>query len=348
MITLQDLKAKGIVFEGARGVMAYDANGKTDFQKTVTNMAMDSALNPNVGFPGSFFQYVDPQITEVLFGVTNAARLTGGDVKQGSWEQEFYNFPVEEVHGGVTGYNDFDDASSVDVNYNYPVRELGRFQATLKYGDLESAKASVAKIELASRKQLAAAKVIAEYANSFYMHGISGKQNYGILNDPNLNAAISPASIGGNSTWASKIAANPGDAGNIVYNDINALFAELSSKNGGHVDANSRIILGISNSMASYLNTPNQFGATAEEMLKKNFPNLEVVQVPELSTAQGEQLYMLLPEVAGQQTCTTAFADKLRVGRLIPFTSSFRQKAVGTSWGFILKVASAVARMQGI
>lgn len=347
MVTLDDLKAKGIVFSDAKGVMAYDENGRTDFKKTVSNMAMDAALNPNVGAPASFYQWIDPQIVEVLFGVTNAGKLAG-EVKQGDWTQDFYNFPVEEINGGVTAYNDFDETVTTDVNYNYPVRELARFQTNIKYGDLEAEKASVAKIQLASRKQLAAAKVIAQYQNHFYLYGVSGKANYGMLNEPNLNPSVSPITIGGNSTWATKTAADPANAANIVYNDILKLWSDIESKNGGHADVNGRIVLGISNAMVSYLDMPNTYGKTAREILKGTMPGLEIVTIPELTTSSGEYLYMVIPDILGQESCNCAYADKFRAGRLIPGTTSMKQKVVGTSWGFILKRASAVGRMLGI
>ncbi len=40
--------------------------------------------------------------------------------------------------------------------------------------------------------------------------------------------------------------------------------------------------------MISYLTIPNQYGKTAKVLLTENFPNLEIVQVPELSTTSGE------------------------------------------------------------
>ena len=350
MLTLEKLKAKGIVFDGAKGVMAYDAvNGhiKTNFAKT--KMAMDSALQttPNISYPASLFQYIDPQIIEVLFGVTNANKLAP-EVKQGSWEQEFYNFVVEERIADVTAYSDRTENVTTDVNYEYNVRELARFQTVVQFGDLEIDKANTAKIALQSRKQLAGADIIARKQNQFYLYGVSGLQNYGVLNEPNLNASISPITIGANTTWSAKTTADPDNAGNIVYNDILKLWGELSSKNGGHISQSERIILAVSNSVVSYLSMPNQFGLTAEKILKDNFPNIEIVQLPELSTNAGEEIKMIVPSLYGIDTMNTAYADKLRVGRIIQTVSGQKMKFTGTSWGCILKRASLVATMLGV
>lgn len=354
MLTLEKLKAKGIVFEGAKGVMAYDSvNGKirTDFSKT--KLAMDAAMQTqaNVGYPASFFQYIDPQIVEILFGVTNANKLAP-EVKQGTWEQEYYNYVCEERISDVTAYSDRTENVTTDVNYEYNVRELARFQTVIQFGDLEVDKANTAKIALQSRKQLAGADIIARKQNQFYLFGVSNKQNYGVLNEPNLNPSINPNSltIGGNTytTWADKTANDAANAGNHVFNDILKLWSELASKNGGNISQNERIILAVSNAVVSYLSAPNQFGLTAMAMIKDNFPNLEVVQLPELSTNAGEQIKMIVPNLYGVDTMNVAFADKLRVGRIVQTVSGQKLKMVGTSWGCILKRASLVATMMGV
>ncbi len=354
MLNLDQLKAKGIYVEGAKGIMAYDTvNGKikTNFSKTA--LAMDSAMQTtaNVGYPTSLFQYIDPQIVEILFGVTNANRLAP-DVKQGTWEQEYYNYAVEERVADVTAYSDRTENVTTEVNYEYNVRELARFQTVIQYGDLEVDKANQAKIALQSRKQLAGADIIARKQNQFYLYGVSGKQNYGILNEPNLNASINPNTItvGGSTytTWADKVANDTASAGNHVFNDVLKLWSELASKNGGNIDQNERIILAVSNAVVSYLSAPNQFGLTAMQMIKDNFPNLEVVQLPELSTNAGEQIKMIVPSLYGVDTMNVAFADKLRVGRVIQTVSGQKLKMVGTSWGCILKRSSLVATMTGV
>ena len=354
MLNLEQLKAKGIYVEGAKGVMAYDTvNGKIKTNLSKTALAMDSALQttPNVGYPASLFQYIDPQIVEILFGVTNANRLAP-EVKQGTWEQEYYNYAVEERISDVTAYSDRTENVTTEVNYEYNVRELARFQTVIQYGDLEVDKANQAKIALQSRKQLAGADIIARKQNQFYLYGVSNKQNYGILNEPNLNPSINPNSItvGGNTytTWADKVANDTASAGNHVFNDVLKLWSELASKNGGNIDQNERIILAVSNAVVSYLSAPNQFGLTAMQMIKDNFPNLEVVQLPELSTQAGEQIKMIVPSLYGVDTMNVAFADKLRVGRVIQTVSGQKLKMVGTSWGCILKRASLVATMMGV
>lgn len=344
-------RERGIVCQGARDFMAYDSvdgNLVINAEKTAKMFAQDAAITANnIGTPSALNTYIDPRVVPVLFGATAATKLFP-EIKQGDWTKDFANFPVEEIAGDVSGYSDYGNAVSTDVNYEYPVREQYRFQTVIKYGDLEQDRSAAAKIALASRKQMAAAEIINKASNRFYLFGVKGKQTYGALNDPNLNAAITPISVNSNSTWSTKQAADPDGFANVCYNDVNKLFNELSKNNAGNIDANSRIVLAISNTSAPYLNVPNSFGLTALAMLKQNFPNLEIVTVPELSTDAGEELYMVVPEVLGIETGNTAYGDKFRLGRLVPELSSFSQKAVGTTWGTIIRRPSLVARMLGV
>ena len=155
-------------------------------------------------------------------------------------------------------------------------------------------------------------------------------------------------STGGKSTWADKVAASPAEAANIVYNDVSKLWSALTANNAGHLETNAPIVLGVSNKMISYLTIPNQYGKTAKVLLTENFPNLEIVQVPELSTTSGEMLYMTVRDLYGDETGWTAFAEKFRMGRLIPELSSYKQKASAATWGCVIRRPNLVATMLGI
>lgn len=100
--------------------------------------------------------------------------------------------------------------------------------------------------------------------------------------------------------------------------------------------------------MISYLTTPNQFGKTAKVMLQENYPNITIEQLPELSTSSGEMLYMVVPEVMGDATGFGAFSAKAVFGRIIPETSSFKQKVSAGTWGCVIRHPSLVATMTGI
>lgn len=265
-------KQKGVHGVEAKGFMSYstDAKGKinVDYDATVKAMARDAALQTpvSVGVPSVFTTFIDPQVVPILFAAQNATKIFGEE-RKGDWTDNFFTFPVEEYAGNVTPYSDFAENVSTDVNVDYPTRENFLFQTVIKYGDREVGLAAKAKLNVVSSKQQASAYVMAMAHNKFALYGVEGKKVYGLLNDPNLNASISPISITtgstANSTWTAKCAAQPEKTANIVYNDINKLWAEISKNNGGLVDQNSRIILAVSNTRAPYLTEPNSFGLTA-------------------------------------------------------------------------------------
>lgn len=312
-------------------------------------LAQDAAMStqPNIGAPAALYTYLDPRIIDILFAVTNASQFFAKS-KIGDWVDDYANFPVEEVTGQVGPYSDFGNGAQVDVNYDYPVRQNFRYQATLKYGDLENEKMARAKVNLAARKQNAAAQIIARAENKFQLYGVEGMEIYGMLNDPNLPATIAPITVSSKSTWADKIAADPNNAATLVFNDVNKLWQELTTNNGGHLDVNAPIVLGISNKMIGYLTQPNQFGKTAKVMLEENYPNIQIVQLPELSTDAGEMLYMTVTDLYGDSTGNCAFSRAFELGRLIPMLSSFEQKATAGTWGCVIRHPSLVATMTGV
>lgn len=343
-------KEMGISAPYAKGFMAYDdVNGQVvvNAKRTAAQLAMDAVLTPNLGIPAALTTFLSPEVVSVLVAPNNATKLAV-ETKRGDFTTDFYQFPVEEISGGVQPYSDYGNAVSTDVNYNYPSRENFRFQTSVKFGDLEVAKAAVAKISLVARKQRAAASTIAKAANRFYLYGVKGKAIYGLLNDPNLNATISPITVGSNSTWATKTAADAGSSANLVYADINKLVNELSTKAGGYFDANSPMVLGVSNTKFQYLSMANTYGVTALQLIKANYPNMTIEQVPELSTAAGDMLFLTLREVDGVSVAEAAFSEKFVLGRMIAQLSSFEQKASAGTFGAVVKQPAFIATMTGI
>lgn len=351
---LEYLKSLGISSPHAVGVMPYhrDASGRivTDYAKvTQGKIAQDAALSTakNVGVPAALVTYIDPQVTTILFGAMNATKLFN-ETKKGDWADSFMQFPVEEVVGDVTPYSDFTNNVTSEVNYEFPTRENFIFQTTLKYGERELATGAKARLEFAGAKQRGAANILARAHNRFYLYGVAGKQNYGALNDPNLPESVTPVSVGGKSTWADKTAANTDQMANIVFNDIAKLINELIKNNAGNVDASCKFRLAVASDRATYLQMPNAFGLTALDLLKSNYPNLEVLYLPELTTEAGSMLYLTVPELFGEVTAECAYSEKMRFGNVEAYSTSWVQKAIGGTWGCVIRRPHLIATMLGI
>lgn len=321
-------------------------------------MAADSATNlggtlstgANIGLPTQYFTQIDPNIIKVLYSAMNAEKLFPSR-KLGDITQDYVTFPVQEYVGEVTAYSDFTNNTLADVNYNWPTRQIHRYQTGYVYGDLESLKSAEAKIQLASQKQEAAALTMAKYENSVYLRGVEGIKLYGLMNDPNLDEPISPltATVGGEekTKWADKVG-DPVQGANLIFNDVMALWAEILRKNGGQIDVNSPVTLAMSHNMQRYLTTANNYNVSVLELLQKTLPSIEVVVIPEFSTTEGEYLYMICPSILGQSVGFNAFAEKLRMSPIIQHTSYLEQKVSAATWGCVITQPSLIASMVGI
>lgn len=334
MATLNDVAKKGFIFGEAKGWLP--------------DIAQDAALttNPSTTVPAFLLQYVSPDVIEVLTAKRAATKIFT-EKKVGDWTTANYQYPTMEYVGSTGAYADYGDGPSAGVNTEWNIRDQYIFQTTITYGDREVDLSGKAKIDLVAGKQRSAAEQIAIDFNKFYLNGVAGKRIYGLLNDPNLPSAISPNTVSSAVTWASKL--ELGEGGTVaVYNDVLKMFGQLTAQMGGLVDENSAMKLLVSPARSVALNSATNFNVSARDMLKHNFPNLEVETVPQLSTASGETAMLILTEAAGQRTGELAFGEKIRQGRLIPETSSFRQKFSAGTYGFIMMLPAAFVVMNGI
>ena len=326
--TFAEAAQAGFVFPSARSWI--DGN--------VPALAQDAALvtTPNTTVPVEFTAYIDPLVVEILTGVRNA-RAVFEEVKKGDWTTSYEKWRADEIVGTTQPYSDYQSGTTSDVNSNWIAREQYVFQTTIKYGDREVDMAAQAKIELAASKQRAAATIIDIDANKFYLLGVAGKNIYGILNDPNLPSATAVTA------WASKTTAN-------IYADIlTSLFGKLSSNSGGHITNATPLKLLVSPEMNVFLGKATDYNVSVLDMLNKYFSSLEVVVIPELhSQLSGETIFMIAPEVNGTPTGQLAFGDKMRMGRVIPEMSSFRQKVVATTYGGLVYQPFAFASITGM
>ena len=146
---------------------------------------------------------------------------------------------------------------------------------------------------------------------------------------------------GGSTKWADKTTVQ-------IYNDVLALFAQLSEQSSGLIDKDTPLKFCLSPELAVRLGAATDFNVSVLDMLKRYFTRIDIVTVPELhSMTAGETMFLIAPEVNGQRTGTLAFGEKMRAGRVVPDLSSFRQKFVGTTYGGIVLMPFAFAQMTG-
>lgn len=332
-------------------LMGYNLNGGR-FLPTVGDtpkIAMDAALQTvaNVMVPQLFATWYSPEVVEILQSPTNSTEIFGEE-KRGDWKDTVTMFPVSERVGKTTAYTDFGRGPTSDANIEFVQRDTYKFMTFIQCGDLEQELTAGAKINLLSEKQGAAAQTIALDSNSFNLFGVAGYNIVGLLNDPALPAAIDPASVstGASTTstaWADKTAVQ-------IYNDVLALFNQISKLAGGYVKYNTPMILAVPPSIQGELAKVTDLGVAPNmEALTKYFPGLKLVVLPQLEDEEGVASAMLIvPEIAGKKTGTFGFLEKLRTSRVVLEHTSMSQKWSSSTTGALIFRPFAVATMTGI
>lgn len=306
-------------------------------------MAMDAApvTTPNAGVPVELLTFFDNRAIKILTAKRAATEIFN-EVKMGSRADAVRKFRVVENTGYTQPYSDNADNGKADVNYNFPMRENYLYETTITYGDQEVAETARAKANLISDKQASAASAIAIDTNKFYFRGVAGLQNYGILNQPNLPAAIVAANgAGGYATWSSK-------TGTEIYNDIVALMSDIASRTEGNVDQTTKYTLVVGPSSNAELNKLNAFGTEPVlALIKRNFPNLKVVVAPEYDDTT-KKIQLIANGIDETPTGECAYSEKLIAGRVVPGLSNFRQKFMAGVYGAVIYRPVFVSTMTGI
>lgn len=355
----------GIVFPGAQGYLPKHWRNNSDvaLDEALPRLGMDAqpslVTQPNAAIPAILTTFIDPDILRIMTAKHKATEIFP-EVKKGDWTSQTVIFPIVEATGEVSSYGDFNENGRSNVNTDFPERQAYLFQTVIEWGELELARAGLARINWAAELQLSRVRSLNTFHNFSYFYGIQGLANYGILNAPGLSAPIAPApKAAGGVQWT--VGGNPNATANEVYNDILALFTELVTQSSGNIDSElteeSPMTLSLSPARAVALKYANSFNVNVATLLKDNFPNLKIVtaiqygaqssQNPQ-GNAAGEFVQLIATEVEGQKTGFCAYNEKLRSHPIIRATSSFKQKMTAGTLGAVIRQPFAVAGMLGV
>jgi hypothetical protein len=287
------------------------------------------------GIPSYLANYIDPKIVEVLTAPMKAALIVG-EAKKGDWTTVTATFPAIESTGEVSSYGDYNTNGSVGVNANFNQRESYHYQTITKWGEKELEMAGLAKIDWASRLNIASALVLNKYQNQTYFFGVAGLRNFGLLNDPALTASIAPSGA----IWSTATA-------DVIYEDIRRIFVQLQIQANGTIDQNEKLVLAMSPTLSVTLNKTNQYNVNVYDQVKKNFPNIRFEFAPEYATVGGQLVQMIVESLDGQDTATCAFTEKMRAHAIVRDTSSFLQKKSQGTFGTVIFRPAMIASLIG-
>lgn len=344
---------RGVYFSGASSYLP-------DEYRRDHTLAMDAqpglTTDPNSAVPAMLTTYIDPSVYEVVFAPTKAAEVLG-EQRKGDWLTDTAMFPVVEHTGEVSSYGDFNENGRAGLNTNWPQRQSYLFQTIMSYGERELERAGLARINWVSGITRSATDLLTRFLNLSYLYGIAGLQSYGLTNDPNLPAALTPATkANGGVTWFTA-GGSPNATANEVYNDIIALYQGLVNANQGVVDEDSALTLALSPQSAVALKFTNSFNVNVKTLLTENFQKLRIVTVPQYGVqtaansqgiAAGNLVQLIADEVEGQDTGFAAFSEKLRTHPIIRQLSSFKQKATSGTWGAIIRMPAGFQQLIGV
>lgn len=338
----------GIVFPGALDYrdtqLGMDAARAILSDAAPTNAIQSPLVTVgNAGIPAYLSNFLDPELTRVLTTLPKAAEIFG-EAKKGDWTTMTAQFPLVESTGEVSSYGDLNNNGLSGANVNWEPRQSYHYQTFTRWGDKELEMAGLAKIDWAAEQNVAAALNFAKFQNQSYFRGVSGLDNYGLLNDPSLSAPIVPsAKAAGGTTW------NAG-TGTEIWNDILALFTQLQTQLAGNVTMEDEMTLAMSPLIQANMAKPMSlvYGTTTvEDIFKKTFPKAKIATAVEYSTASGEVVQLMVHSVQGQKTGFCAFTEKMRAHAVVRDTSATYQKKSAGTWGAIIKIPAAIAQGLG-
>lgn len=296
----------------------------------------------NSGIPAFLSTFVDPKLIEVLVAPMKAAEIVGDEVKKGDWVTETAMFTMIESTGEVSTYGDYSENGSTGVNSNFPQRQSYHYQTMSQWGEKELERAGLAKIDYANRINIAGVLTLNKYQNKTYFFGVEGLQNYGLLNDPNLPAAITPTvKTAGGTGWTNATALE-------VLVDVGKMYRQAQVQADGLIDLDTVMTLAMSPLSEVALTKTTEFNVNVADLLKKNYPNLTVKTAPEYSTVSGELVQLIVPELEGQRTASCAFTEKMRAHPIVVGTSNFKQKKSQGTWGTIIYRPFLITSMIGV
>lgn len=358
----------GVEFDGAVSYIpeAWKKNWRLAMDEYVAGMqsiGMDSVASlttdPNAGIPSWFTTVIDPQVYRILFAPVKMAEIIG-EKRKGTWLDQTAMFPVVEHVGEVETYGDDSEGGNSGVNLEFPQRQAYKYQTIIRYGQEELERAGLARIGYVAELGVSAANSLNRYTNYVYAYGVGGLQNYGVLNDPNLPAAISPTTkaaftVTGSNAWffGGALNATP----NEIFNDIQAIFYGLVGQSAGLVDEETKLILAMSPQSQTAMLATNSFNVNVKTILKETLPNLEIktaVQYGAQSAANpegiaaGSLLQMIAPELEGMEQGYCSFNEKLKSFPIVRGLSNFKQKQMSGAWGAIWRSTVGVYQMIGV
>lgn len=254
--------------------------------RQINAMAMDTIqqplTTPSVTTP---LQFLQNWLVGHVTMITAARKIDEiiGYMVAGAWEDEQIVQSVLELSGTPTPYNDYNNVPLTSYNQNFVQRTNVRFEQGLFVGRLEEKRASRSNVSANDQKRISAGIQLEIQRNAVGFYGYNNGTNltYGLLTDPNLSAYKTVATVGGNTTWATKTFLQ-------IQGDLLTAFQTLRTNSQDTIEPDKTpLTLTVATSCVDYLAKTSDFGISVWAWLKQFYPNVRVVSAPQLNGANG-------------------------------------------------------------
>jgi len=305
--------------------------------------AGNQMLPPSNGTPVQFLQAWLPDFVKVLTAARKIDELVGITTIGNWYDKEVVQGVVEE-YGIARPYSDISDIPLTETNTNFEVRDIVSFEQGCTITLREENRASAMRFDVGAAKRQAANRSLEIARNTIGFNGYGGGQIrvWGLLNDPNLPAAITlPNGSAGTSanSWATKSFQD-------IVNDIQIAMAALQTQSSDLVNPESvNVTIGVPTSKYQYLATLNTQGnMSVRDWITRTYPKARVVSAPEFQQASGNRdiLYVFAENISSADT-----ADSATILQLVPtrfMTVGIEKCVKGITEDYLNAVAGVMVR----
>lgn len=363
-----------VAYDNATGtysqpLIVKDLEEASQVRKVVENMkalAVDTdtyAFNiPSNGVPLPLLTIWTTRMVEQLYKKVTLSQLAG------SWQQgapgvQEIKIPTMSYAGNTALYSDVSMNGSASINVDWVNRNILYFEQSLVWGDMQQAQFGLAKIDYVNKLREAMSITVSQFQNDLGFQGYTGISSsslphlFGILNEPNLNSAISLPADGVLPGTTTPTTAWYGKDFNQIVRDIQLLIRQVMLQTEGHANIDGRFILALPPSAEAALATPNPISSkSVREYLKETFKGIEIVITPNFeaslnttgATTNQTVVMVLFEHPNGEMPYDELFVTKWQGHRPVPMASSISEKISYGLGGVILKYPYLVSYAFGV
>lgn len=355
---LEQLSQVGVHIDSHTLYQMMDAAAKSTEQARNAGFGMDAFVSglttASITTPIQFLQSWLPGFVNVIMQARKIDELIGV-ATVGAWEDEEVVQGFKELTGTAVPYADYSNIPLSSWNTNFERRTIVRFEQGLNVAKLEEARTARIRVNSADSKRQSAALQLEIQRNyvGFYGFNSGANRTYGLLNDPSLPSYVTVAATGTGSTttWSTKDF-------QAITGDIRTAVAALQNGSGDNINPEEvPTTLAVATVDYAYLSVTALYGSeSVREWIRKTYPKMRVVSVPQFNAANGgANVFYLYADAVQDGDSTDDGATFLQMVPTKFYTLGVEQRAKGyvedftnATAGTMLKRPYAVVCYSGI